>query len=165
VAKLADFGCAKRIHQVILSSTTTIDLDGSTSASTNSMSLGKSTGMGNTGKETNPADLLRTVQGSVPWMAPEVIKQTGHGMAVDIWSIGCILVEMMTATRPWPEFTNNMSALYHIATSNQAPPFPDTLSLEMQDFLWKCFRIEPSQRPSASRLLKHAFSTGESLGV
>lgn len=37
---------------------------------------------------------LRTIRGSVPWMAPEVIKQSGHGRSSDIWSVGATMIEM-----------------------------------------------------------------------
>ena len=33
-------------------------------------------------------DLLMSLKGSIPWMAPEVITQTGHGRKADIWSVG-----------------------------------------------------------------------------
>ena len=39
-------------------------------------------------------DSLRTISGSVPWMSPEVIKQSGHGRSADIWSIGATIIEM-----------------------------------------------------------------------
>lgn len=37
---------------------------------------------------------LRAIRGSVPWMAPEMIKQSGHGRASDIWSFGATIIEM-----------------------------------------------------------------------
>lgn len=37
---------------------------------------------------------LKAIRGSVPWMAPEVIKQSGHGRSSDIWSVGATLIEM-----------------------------------------------------------------------
>jgi mitogen-activated protein kinase kinase kinase len=34
-------------------------------------------------------------------MAPEVVKQTAHTTKADIWSVGCLVVEMLTGQRPW----------------------------------------------------------------
>ena len=52
---------------------------------------------------------LQAIQGSVPWMAPEVIKQSGHGRSADVWSLGATVIEMATAHHPWPAFTNNLT--------------------------------------------------------
>ncbi|CAN0572778.1 unnamed protein product, partial [Ectocarpus sp. 12 AP-2014] len=62
-------------------------------------------------------DSLRTMRGSVPWMAPEMAKQTGHGRSADVWSVGATMIEMYTARYPWPPFSNNMAAIYHVATA------------------------------------------------
>ncbi|CAE7571119.1 mkkA, partial [Symbiodinium sp. CCMP2456] len=71
-----------------------------------------------------------TTIGSIPWMAPEVIsQQQGHGRKADIWSMGCAVLEMATAEKPWGNdaFDNVMYALRHISMTDAIPPIPDTL--------------------------------------
>jgi serine/threonine protein kinase len=47
-------------------------------------------------------------------MAPEVVKQTGHTEKADIWSVGCLVVEMLTGTHPWPDL-NQLQAMYQVS--------------------------------------------------
>lgn len=103
---------------------------------------------------------LHAIQGSVPWMAPEVIKQTGHGRSADIWSVGATMIEMATASRPWPEFTNNLAAMFHVVTAAKPPPAPERLPALAKDFLAKCMQIVPEERWKASQLLQHEYLSG-----
>jgi serine/threonine protein kinase len=43
------------------------------------------------------------MQGTVFWMAPEVIntKKKGYNFKIDIWSVGCVVLEMWAGMRPW----------------------------------------------------------------
>ena len=34
-------------------------------------------------------------------MAPELLNQEKHGRRIDIWSLGCTIIEMATANHPW----------------------------------------------------------------
>ena len=46
------------------------------------------------------------MKGSVFWMAPEVVHSVNertYSGKVDIWSVGCVVLEMWTGTRPWGE--------------------------------------------------------------
>ena len=40
-----------------------------------------------------------------------------------------------TGKPPWPEFTNNLAALFHVATSTVPPPTPPGLSPQCAAFL------------------------------
>jgi len=54
-----------------------------------------------------------SLQGSVYWMAPEVVKQTSYTRKADIWSLGCLVVEMFTGSHPFPDFSQ-MQAIFKV---------------------------------------------------
>ncbi|KAF9242128.1 Pkinase-domain-containing protein [Melanogaster broomeanus] len=104
-----------------------------------------------TGKRMNRPSL----QGSVFWMAPEVVQQKAHTGAADIWSVGCLVVEMLTGEHPWAQLTQ-MQAIFKIGQSAK-PAIPSDISAEAADFLTKTFNIDHTARPSAGGLLQHAW--------
>jgi serine/threonine protein kinase len=93
--------------------------------------------------------------------APEVITggEKGRKGAMDIWSLGCCIVEMTTGRRPWSNLDNEWAVMYHVATG--CPPLPEAsqLSEEGIDFLKQCFIRSAHKRPSAQELLQHPWIT------
>ena len=98
-------------------------------------------------------DKRASLQGSVFWMAPEVVKQTATTSKVDIWSTGCVVIEMFTGKHPFPDFSQ-MQAIFKIGT-NTPPDVPSWASEVSCDFLKKSFELDYKQRPSAVDLLQH----------
>lgn len=96
-----------------------------------------------------------SLQGSVYWMAPEVVKQTSYTLKADIWSLGCLIIEMFTGTHPFPEFSQ-MQAIFKIGTF-VAPAIPSDCSVDAQNFLKQTFEIDFNKRPTAEELLKQPF--------
>ncbi|CAN6229177.1 unnamed protein product [Urochloa humidicola] len=96
-------------------------------------------------------------KGSPYWMAPEVIKNSnGCNLAVDIWSLGCTVLEMATSKPPWSQY-EGIAAVFKIGNSKELPPIPDHLSEHCKDFIRKCLQRDPSQRPTSVELLQHPF--------
>ncbi|KAI9338746.1 kinase-like domain-containing protein [Obelidium mucronatum] len=95
-----------------------------------------------------------SMQGTIPWMAPEVAKGKGYSAKVDIWSVGCMVLEMLTGVPPWHKVS--ASVIYLLGTGN-SPPVPDDLSPIAKDFLKTCFVIDPDKRPTALELVDHEF--------
>ncbi len=58
-------------------------------------------------------DADNEVVGSPYWMAPEVIEQSGATAASDVWSVGCVVVELLEGKPPFGNLTP-MQALWRI---------------------------------------------------
>ncbi|KAK7393972.1 mitogen-activated protein kinase kinase kinase [Neonectria punicea] len=107
-------------------------------------------------------DKTNNMQGSVFWMAPEVIRSQGEGYSakVDIWSLGCVVLEMFAGKRPWAK-EEAVGAIYKIA-NGETPPIPEdiqgTLGPLAVAFMMDCFQVNPFDRPTADVLLsQHPF--------
>lgn len=103
---------------------------------------------------------VHTLRGSVPWMAPEVMKEQGYGRKADIWSLGCVLIEMATAASPWGHFDNCIAAMVRIAMTQETPPIPGHLSNKCRSLTEACTRRNPKERPNATELLCHDLLSG-----
>ncbi|SPO04290.1 related to bck1-like MAPKKK (ask1) [Cephalotrichum gorgonifer] len=104
-------------------------------------------------------DKSNNMQGSVFWMAPEVIRSEGEGYSakVDIWSTGCVVLEMFAGKRPWAK-EEAVGAIYKIA-NGESPPIPDEVNSPVAiAFMLDCFQVNPYDRPTAEKLLaEHPF--------
>lgn len=47
------------------------------------------------------------------WMAPEAIQQKSNTTKADIWSVGCLVVEMLTGQRPFANLTQ-LQAMFKV---------------------------------------------------
>jgi mitogen-activated protein kinase kinase kinase len=100
----------------------------------------------------------KSMTGTPMYMSPEVIKgeNPGRAGAVDVWSLGCVVLEMATGRRPWASLDNEWAIMYNIAQGNPPQlPSPDQLSPQGIDFLKKCFVRDSKLRASAAELLQH----------
>ncbi|RMD39731.1 hypothetical protein DV735_g5398, partial [Chaetothyriales sp. CBS 134920] len=100
-------------------------------------------------------DVTNSMQGSVFWMAPEVVRSQGQGYSakIDIWSLGCVVLEMFAGKRPWSR-EEAIGAIFKLGNLNQAPPIPEdvsaTATVDGLNF------INPHERPTAEILLQHS---------
>lgn len=99
------------------------------------------------------AMIENAVVGSPYWMAPEVIDQSGATTASDIWSVGCVVVELLEGKPPY-HFLAPMPALFRIV-QDDCPPLPESASPVVKDFLLHCFQKDANLRVSARKLLRH----------
>ncbi|KAG2120796.1 MAP kinase [Suillus discolor] len=100
------------------------------------------------------------MQGTVFWMAPEVIhpQKKGYNSKIDIWSVGCVVLEMWAGKRPWSD-DEAITVMFKVYQNKQPPPIPSDVVLSelAKDFKDRCFAIDPDERASAADLQLHPY--------
>merc|ERR1719384_1215130 len=108
-------------------------------------------------KVTVPGEFRGQLQGTLAFMAPEVLRGESYGRSCDIWSLGCCIIEMATAKAPWnaSDISNYYCLMYKIACSSDPPSLPSHLSRGLHNMASRCLQLIPLQRPQAKNLLSH----------
>jgi serine/threonine-protein kinase len=89
-----------------------------------------------------PANAL--VLGTVPYMAPEVLRGQSADLRSDIWSLGVVLHEVASGARPFRGVTSFelSSAILH----DPPPPLPARVPEPLQAIIRRCLEKDPSRR-------------------
>ncbi|CAJ1937813.1 unnamed protein product [Sphenostylis stenocarpa] len=113
-------------------------------------------------KHINSSASMLSFKGSPYWMAPEVVMNTnGYSLPVDIWSLGCTIIEMATSKPPWNQY-EGVAAIFKIGNSKDMPEIPEHLSNDAKNFIKLCLQRDPLARPTAQKLLDHPFIQDQS---
>eukprot|EP01114_Cavostelium_apophysatum_P015337 TRINITY_DN4151_c0_g2_i1.p1 TRINITY_DN4151_c0_g2~~TRINITY_DN4151_c0_g2_i1.p1 ORF type:complete len:489 (+),score=118.72 TRINITY_DN4151_c0_g2_i1:152-1618(+) len=105
----------------------------------------------------NKRDKMKTLAGSPYWCAPELIFADSYDNKIDVWACGIVAIEM-AENRPPHWDMDPMQVIFHIP--KMPPPKlkePEKWSADFSDFLEKCLRKNPDERPTAKELLSHPF--------
>jgi len=108
-------------------------------------------------KSTVPGEFQGQLQGTIAFMAPEVLRGDSYGRSCDIWSVGCCIIEMATTKPPWgaSDVSNHLALIFRIACANEPPEVPQSLPPALRDLTLRCLELDPNHRPSARELLLH----------
>ncbi|ETV97186.1 AGC/AKT protein kinase [Aphanomyces invadans] len=102
-----------------------------------------------------PSSITHSFCGSVDYMAPEVILGCGYGLAADVWSLGCVVFELLTGLPPFYT-TAGRRALFDRICSGHVM-YPDDMPVEACTFIAHCLQLDPQKRWTIRRLLDHPF--------
>ena len=126
------------LHRDLKADNILLDLDGSCKIS--------DFGISKKSEDIYRNDITNSMQGSVFWMAPEVVRSQGQGYSakIDIWSLGCVVLEMFAGKRPWSR-EEAIGAIFKLGNLNQAPPIPEDVqqqaTVDGLNFMYDCFQM------------------------
>lgn len=127
--------------------------------------------------------IIRDYQiGTVNYMAPEALRNRANDASfahlhesgdensnqvkrtiirynrkVDIWSLGCILYNLVYGKPPFDRYQDLISKVQAIVNPRHVIDFPQISNSNLLDCMRSCLRYNPAERPSAQDLLNHPY--------
>ena len=98
-------------------------------------------------------NLVYTQTGTPYYASPEVWRDQPYDAKSDVWSLGCVIYEMVALKPPFR--APDMQQLYKKVQKGVFDPIPSHYSFELSSVIALCLQISPTQRPSSAELLKN----------
>ena len=94
----------------------------------------------------------KTFCGTAEYLAPEMLRSHYYGLAVDIWSLGCVIFECITGCPPF--YNNNQTVMYNNIRTGQVI-FPPRSSSEFKDLINSLLAKDWRLRPTLEEIKMH----------
>ena len=94
-----------------------------------------------------------TQTGTPYYASPEVWKDKPYDNKSDVWSLGCVLYEMITLRPPFR--AQNMEGLYNKVCKGQFSRIPDKFSDDLFKVVQFLLQVNPISRPSCEQILNY----------
>jgi len=94
-----------------------------------------------------------TQTGTPYYASPEVWKDKPYDNKSDVWSLGCVLYEMITLKPPFR--AQDMEGLFNKVCKGQYSRIPDRFSDDLFQVVQFLLQVNSSSRPSCEQILNH----------
>lgn len=92
-------------------------------------------------------------QGTVAWMAPELIRHDKCSQKVDIWSFGIILWELLTRQIPYNNWGQSQ-VMWEVGNNRISTPIPSNCPTQIGAILTSCIDFDTEKRPTFEDISK-----------
>lgn len=101
------------------------------------------------------ADLCKTVIGTPYYLSPEVWTNAEYDSKTDVWSLGCILYEMISLKKPFQG--ENPQQLFVNVVNGKYQKLPKAYSGNIRDLVANMLSPLPERRPTTQQILQLPF--------
>mmetsp|Transcript_19254 Transcript_19254/g.18939 ORF Transcript_19254/g.18939 Transcript_19254/m.18939 type:complete len:517 (-) Transcript_19254:64-1614(-) len=98
--------------------------------------------------------LSYTQTGTPYYASPEVWRDEAYDIKSDIWSLGCVLYEMITLKPPFR--AENMQGLYKKVLRGNYPKISKQYTPEIQGIVKQLLQVSPKKRPNCTEILANS---------
>ncbi len=103
----------------------------------------------------NTYDVAQTAIGTPYYLSPEICQERPYNQKSDIWSVGCILYELLTLRHAFDG--NSMKSLVYKILKGVPPPISEVYSPEIRGMVSEMLTKDPAKRPSIRQILDKPF--------
>ncbi|GFR52998.1 hypothetical protein Agub_g15690, partial [Astrephomene gubernaculifera] len=100
----------------------------------------------------------QTTVGTPYYMSPEVVRGQPYDFSSDIWSLGCLLYELIALRNPFYKENQSLYALGKCIQSCQYEPLPDSVPEELRQLVTRMLQPLPHARPSIAQVTDYVNS-------
>ena len=108
---------------------------------------------------TKPMSKGGDVQGTPPYMAPEIVRMGKYDKPVDVWAYGCLLAHMGSKRPPyaWLTFIETPKQLFEVVKSGEYSPLElllesETTPAAIKELAKQCCHATSSERPEFGKI-------------
>ena len=99
-------------------------------------------------------DMVKSVNGTPYYMAPELFDEVPYSFPADVWSLGILLYEMCTLTYPFKPEDGSYTSLGRLVKRTKYDPLPSQYSDTLNILLTNMLEKDPKRRPNINQIFK-----------
>jgi serine/threonine-protein kinase TNNI3K len=93
-----------------------------------------------------------TCVGSAQWTAPEILRHQPYDQAVDVYSYGIVLWELLSGRQPYAHLSR-LEAAVAVASTQLRPEIPDHWPARWVQLMQSCWHESPQVRPTFAQVV------------